>query len=97
MQKPLIIERKAEREFQQAINWYDQISGELGDRIEAEIRKALRSIKEYSKIGAEARPRIRRVILDTFPYGVFYVNGKKATRILAFIHHARDPRKWPKY
>jgi len=38
---------------------------------------------------------VRRTLLPRFPYGVFYTVKNDLVYVLAVIHHARQPRRWP--
>ena len=42
------------------------------------------------------RPRIRRVLLRRFPYGIFYVVQPSVVLVLAVIHARRAPETWPR-
>ena len=96
MQKPVIVARKAKADIQAAKDWNDKQAEGLGDRLGREIVGVLRTIGRYPEIGPEVRPRVRRVLLRSFRYGVFYVVDKNSIRVLALLHHAVSPRKWPK-
>ena len=53
-------------------------------------------IRTPSLMFPELLPGIRRTLLPRFPYGVFYAVRLDLVHVLAVIHNARDPKRWPR-
>jgi hypothetical protein len=53
-------------------------------------------IVESPQLHAEVRARVRWAFVSRFPYGVFFATKGEITSILAVIHTARSPRRWPR-
>jgi len=42
------------------------------------------------------RGKLRRALVQRFPFGVFYVLTERHIVVVAVLHAARDPRLWGK-
>lgn len=89
------VHRGAERDFLQALAYYDSKSPELGDRFIAAFEQAVAEIQEdperWPMDGKKAR---RREMGDRFPFGVIYVVRANSLHIVALAHHSRRPHYW---
>ena len=56
-----------------------------------EIEKSLARIAQNPLQYQEVEPEIRRIVVHTFPYLVFYTVGPDSAHVLAAIHGAQDP------
>lgn len=78
-----------------ARNWYDAQSEGLGDRFLDELFAAFDRAREnpesYQMVVGEAR----RVLLKRFPYAAFFLTEEDQVVVLAVLHQAEDPAKWP--
>ena len=52
-------------------------------------------LSRFRFLYAEIIPGVRRTLLPRFPYGVFYTVKNDLVHVLAVIHNARNPRRWP--
>lgn len=84
----------AEAEVLQAALWYASQRAGLEDSLLLAIDAALECIARYPARYAIVDEPIRRVLLERFPYGVFYVVRRYDVLVLAFHHSARDPQRW---
>jgi plasmid stabilization system protein ParE len=73
MTRSLRFDGAAERELNEAVDFYDAESRALGDAFLAEVRRRL---------------------LHTFPYSLFYSLHAQEVRILAVAHQRRRPFYW---
>lgn len=55
----------------------------------------LKRLEQAPLLYAEVIPRVRRALLPRFPYGLFYVVRGDLVNILAVLHDARKPSRWP--
>jgi plasmid stabilization system protein ParE len=76
------------------IEYYEfQVQG-LGKSFREEIKRALRTIKRFPKIGAIEEGDIRRFLLHKFPYKIMYSIEKDYIYIIAIAHTHREPTYW---
>lgn len=68
----------------------------LGEEFVAALELQLRRLEQAPLLYAEVIPDVRRALLPRFPYGVFYVVRGDLVHILAVLHEARNPRRWPR-
>ena len=87
--------RFAERELDEAINYYEEQSQELGERFLEEIELGIAFLRRYPEAAPKVHGSIRRFVLPTFPYYLLYRPLPSATiRILAVAHQRRQPDYW---
>lgn len=90
----IIFDDLAKEEFNDAIEYYEfQVQG-LGTNFREEIKRALRTIRRFPKIGAIEEGDIRRYILHRFPYKIMYSIEKDYIYIIAIAHTHREPSYW---
>lgn len=90
----IIFDDLAAEEFNDAIEYYEfQVHG-LGKSYREEIKRALRTIKRFPKIGSIEEDDIRRYILHRFPYKIMYSIEKDYIYIIAIAHTHREPSYW---
>lgn len=83
---------EARLEIEEAVAWYDEqeVSG-LGDRLVAELRAALHKARTIPQAYPLVDEKNRRVLLNRFPYGVFFREEDGRILVVAFFHSKRDP------
>ncbi len=84
------------QEIGEAQAWYELQSRGLGEEFLAAMELQLKRLEQAPLIYAEVIPDVRRSLLPRFPYGLFYVVRGNLIHILAVLHNARNPRRWPK-
>ena len=87
---------RALHEIGEAQEWYESQSAGLGDEFIAAMELQLKRLEQAPLLYAEVIPHIRRALLPRFPYGLFYVVRGNLIHILAVLHDARNPMRWPK-
>ena len=80
----------------EAQEWYELQSHGLGEEFIAALELQLKRLEQAPLHYAEVIPNVRRTLLPRFPYGLFYVVRGNLIHILAVLHNARNPRRWPK-
>jgi toxin ParE1/3/4 len=92
----LRVSARAVREIGEAYEWYEEqlqgLGAEFIDALDAQIRV----IAQTPLLFTEIRRGIRRTLLSHFPYGVFYASKGDVVSVLAVVHTARNPRRWPR-
>ncbi|MBM2805486.1 MAG: hypothetical protein HW419_3379 [Deltaproteobacteria bacterium] len=85
---------EAESELIEAAAYYElQVPG-LGERFEAEVRRATDLLLEQPEIGAPADPVLRKFVLSRFPFILFYSVTSDILRIEVVAHQSRRPGYW---
>jgi toxin ParE1/3/4 len=87
---------RAVREIGEAYEWYEAQSLGLGSEFELAFELQLKRLEQVPLLYTEVLPSVRRTLLPRFPYGVFFVVRNDLVHILAVIHNARHPARWPK-
>ncbi|MBA2705635.1 MAG: type II toxin-antitoxin system RelE/ParE family toxin [Blastocatellia bacterium] len=62
----------AQSEFDDAIDYYDEQRPGLGSEFAEEVEEALERINHYPEAWSSLSPRVRRCVINRFPYGVLY-------------------------
>lgn len=86
---------RALREIGEAQEWYESQSPGLGEEFVAAMELQLKRLEQAPLLYAEVIPGVRRALLPRFPYGLFYAARDDLVHILAMLHDARDPGRWP--
>ena len=84
------------REIGEAREWYESQCSGLGSEFIAAIELQLRRLEQAPLLYAEVLPGIRRALLPRFPYGLFYALRDDLVHVLAVLHDACNPGRWPK-
>ena len=87
---------RALREIGEAREWYELQSPGLGEEFIAAMELQLKRLEQAPLLYAEISPRIRRALLPRFPFGLFYAVRGNLIHVLAVLHDARYPGRWPK-
>jgi plasmid stabilization system protein ParE len=84
----------AERELNEAVDFYELESPGLGAVFLAEIERALTQIAAFPESAESLQHGVRRRLLHTFPYALLYSLRTDEIRILAVAHQRRRPFYW---
>ena len=79
----------------EAREWYETQSTGLGEEFLTAVELQLKRLEQAPLLYAEAIPGVRRALLPRFPCGVFYAIRDDLVHILAVVHNARSPQRWP--
>lgn len=90
----LTIRQKAQREIDEAFDWYEKRSLETGKRFLIEVKAAVELITQHPQIGMIYRDPIRRKPLTRFPFQIVYALRDSSVEIIAVWHTSRDPDGW---
>ena len=85
---------EAEADIRDAYDWYEAIQAGLGDRFLAAVTDGLDYMAEWPEASPVVHEEIRRTLLQTFPYGLFYVLEEEVVIVLGCFHARRDPSAW---
>lgn len=94
MSKSVIVRPEAEQDLNQAYQWYESQRKGLGDDfllcVEGGLARLTRNPELYQKIHGN----IRRILIDRFPFSIFFILNEQHIAILAVLHARRNPTTW---
>jgi toxin ParE1/3/4 len=91
MTPALVVEPAAEEDILLGYRWYEERLVGLGLEFLKSLDLTFSKILEHPFLYAEAIPGVRRSVIRTFPYLVFYACEPGLVHILAIIHAAQNP------
>jgi len=85
---------EAEGEFNNAIDYYEDIEPGLGYDFALEVYSTIQRSIEFPKAWAILEGDIRRSLVSRFPYGVLYSEEPNGIYIVAVMDLHRKPNYW---
>jgi plasmid stabilization system protein ParE len=85
---------EAEREFLEAIDYYEERVTDLGFEFAVEVYAAIGRAVEHPKAWPIIDGEVRRCQTKRFPYGVLYSEEANGIFVIAVMHLHRDPDYW---
>ncbi|MCU0785446.1 MAG: type II toxin-antitoxin system RelE/ParE family toxin [Verrucomicrobia bacterium] len=80
-------------DFQSAYSWSEEEVPGLGVEFAGEFRRAYQKLRRNPLLYSVRFSGIRRLNLDRFPYGIFYVVKRDEVRVLAVLHGSRETKR----
>ena len=77
-----------------AVNFYDDISVDLGNRFRASVRDRLRVISDRPQAFARIHGEMRATMTDRFPYVFIFEDRAEFIAVLGVFHAASDQAGW---
>lgn len=94
MSRRIVLRRKAQREFEDSIDWYNRERKGLGDDFQAEIERCLDRIANFPEQFRKVRGEVRRaVVRPRFPFVIHFRVEQETILVLAIFHTSRDPAR----
>ena len=95
MKRKLSLRRSAENDAVSAADYYESEQNGLGLRFHDEVAVTLRRIESNPfQFPASERPGIRKAVINTFPYAIYFQVFPTKIFVIA-VHDCRsDPRRW---
>lgn len=84
----------AQSEFDETIDYYEQQRLGLGFEFADEVEEALGRIEHYPQAWSPLSPRVRRCLVNRFPYGVIYEVRNDRLVVVAVQNLQREPDSW---
>jgi hypothetical protein len=85
---------EAEREFVDAIDYYEECENGLGEDFSLEINATISNILAFPTAWPTIDVPVRRCLAHRFPFGVLYSIEHDNIYILAVMHLHRHPDYW---
>ncbi len=76
------------------MKYYESQQTELGFQFSLEVDKAVERIRANPEAGTPLSVKIRRRLLERFPYAIIYSLRPDRIRVLAVMHSSRRPGYW---
>ena len=89
----LVFRRIAEREFDDAVGWYEGEREGLGREFRAAIEEYLQRIADDPEMFPEVRGEVRRAVVRRFPFVIHFRIEQQRIVILSVFHTSRDPKQ----
>ena len=89
----VVVSRRAASDLSDARDWYRAIHPDLGERFRRQIDEGIRQLMAFPRASPAVYRGVRRLVLLTFPYSVFYQLREATAQvvILRVLHHRRRP------
>lgn len=84
----------AESDLAAAFDWYERAQTGLGEQFLAEVNRSIEFISANPEAYPPVHRKMRRVLLRTFPYALFYIEENDAITVLGCFHGRRSPSAW---
>lgn len=81
-------------DLRSAIEWYDRISVELGNRFRRAVDARLDDVASRPKSFGLIDEVLRAARVNKFPYLIIFNDTGSATEVLGVHHTASDPENW---
>ena len=95
MPVPLIITEKAQKDLDDAFQWYEKKEPGLGKEfircIDAKIAELNRHPHLHPIIQSN---KVRRAFINRFPFSIYFVIDEGQITIFAILHQRRNPDFW---
>src|SRR5437763_16543298 len=94
MTRRLVVRPEASAHIAEAFAWYERQRDGLGWELKAELDGVFRIVEHTPEAGPVAYRGLRRMLLNRFPYALYYTLTPELIEIRALIHNRRHPRHW---
>ncbi|WP_157939485.1 type II toxin-antitoxin system RelE/ParE family toxin [Gracilimonas amylolytica] len=95
MPKTLILTPQAEKDFDDAHDWYETQDPGLGKEfarcVDVKITSVLRTPHQHQVIYKNV---VRRAVVNRFPFSIYFVEQQDAISVFAILHQHRNPESW---
>ncbi|MBY0491140.1 MAG: type II toxin-antitoxin system RelE/ParE family toxin [Gemmatimonadaceae bacterium] len=92
----VVVRRLAQAEIAEAFEWYRARSVTAAGEFLAEVDRAMVEIEREPEHFPVVHGRLRRLLLQRFPYGVYFKVYAHSISVVGVIHGHRHPDVWLK-
>lgn len=85
---------EAQAELDDAFSWYEEQAVGLGYEFLDELDQSLRLIVTFPEFHPQVDKKLRRCLVNRFPYGVYYGTVDDSIIVVAVAHLRRKPDYW---
>ena len=94
MSLPVVLRRKAQAEFDEALDWYERQQAGLGVEFADRVQAVFDRISATPEMYAVVYRDVRKALVRQFPYSIFYRIRADRVVVLAVFHNKRNPNIW---
>ena len=94
MTRPIRFDPAAQRELNEAADFYDAEDPGLGGAFLDAIERAIKQIQAFPESPPISLAPVRTKVLSAFPFSVIYWVTDEVIIVLAVAHHRRRPGYW---
>ncbi|MBA4148059.1 MAG: type II toxin-antitoxin system RelE/ParE family toxin [Verrucomicrobia bacterium] len=86
-------EVEAERDWSEAVDWYEQRESGIGSRLNTEVHSVLQTLARQPGRFPLVGRMTRRIRISGWPYSVFFTINEehREVKVIAIWHGARNP------
>lgn len=92
--KPVTIAALAEEDLRDACEWYERRSAGAGNKLLDAVDRCLQQISDHPLRFPVVHLDVRRTLVQSFAFAIFYRDLPGEVRIVAVVHQHRDPKVW---
>ena len=90
----LLLRSAAAADFDEAYRWYERQKVGLGEEFLTAVDATLRDLLAHPATYPVIHRETRRVLLQRFPYAIFFRLYDETVIVIACMHGRRDPKRW---
>ena len=94
MSRRFIVRPLAEADLENAARWYEEERAGLAERFLSDVDRTFARIRERPLQFPTVAGDVRRALLHTFPYAVYFRASDEMVIVLAVLHLRRNPKIW---
>jgi plasmid stabilization system protein ParE len=94
MNRGFIVRPLAEADLEDAARWYEDERAGLAERFFGDVDRTFALIRERPLQFPAISGDVRRALLRTFPYAVYFSASEEMVTVLAVLHMRRNPKVW---
>lgn len=94
MTRRFIVRPLAEADLDDAARWYEDERAGLAERFLSDVDRSFARIRERPLQFPSVAGDVRRALLHTFPYAVYFRASNETVVVLAVLHLRRNPKVW---
>ena len=94
MASRFIVRPLAEVDLEDAATWYEAERAGLAARFLSDVDRTFTRIADRPLQFPLIADEVRRALLHTFPYAVYFRSSNEAVVVMAVLHLRRNPKVW---
>jgi plasmid stabilization system protein ParE len=94
MSRRFIVRPLAEADLENAAQWYDEERPGLAQRFLKDVDRSFVRLRERPLQFPMVAGDVRRALLHTFPYAIYFRVSDEMVVVLALLHLRRNPKIW---
>ena len=94
MSLPVVLREVARTEYDEAFDYYDAKTSDLGVDFARRVQEVFDRIGSTPELHAVGFADVRKAQVLRFPYRVYYRAEAVRVEVIAIVHNARDPAIW---